>query len=354
MRFRLAVLCLLVPVAALARGVHLPADHETNPSLLIGASQMMFHHEDVLVVAALALEGEAPVSGLESTEEQAAYLADLLVDHGLPRDAVEPVIVPVQSMWVRDFGPLFARDAEGRVVLLDPRFRRTEQNPDDADVPTALARRWNLPVVDVPLRMQGGHVLANGDGLVLVSNALVNRNAILDDLDGPAVYRRIQESLPFDDLEIVLPMRGEPTGHLDMFLAFLAVDRLAIARLDPEDDPANAERLDALAAKLAGRPTGAGPLRIVRIDTPAATDGIWRSYTNVAMVDDVVLVPQYPDVDARFDRAALAAYREWLPERTIRGIDSRSLVRRRGALHCVSIPLPPAVHAAAEAVEAGG
>lgn len=343
----LLVVCTSHVASAVPR-FRVPADHESNPALLIGASQLMFHHEAALLDMAGALAGEAPVFGLVSNEAQARYLRTLLVQNDLPFDAVIPVVVPVQTMWVRDYGPLFLEEEQGGVAIIDPRYPQTEHNPDDDVVPDALAETWDLPVVDVPLHMDGGHVLSNGAGLLLVSNALVNRNVTKDDLDGPAMYARLRESLPFDDLEIVLPLRGEPTGHIDMFMAFTDVDRLLVARMDPESDPVNARRLDALATKLEGRPTTKGPLRIERIDTPSATDGIWRTYTNVAMVEDVVLVPSYPDVDPSFDSGALATWRALLPERTVRPIDARSLVERRGALHCVSIPLPPGVFEAAQ------
>lgn len=350
--FLLLTAIAVAPVRA-SVGLHVRADHQPNPALLIGASQLMFHHEKALLDVARVLNGEVPLFGLVSNEAQVDFLAALLAAHDLPIDAVRPVVVPVQSMWVRDYGPLFMQDEAGRVTMIDPRYTRTELNPDDDAVPAALAESWDVPVVDVPLRMEGGHVLSNGAGLLIVSNALVNKNAVLDDLDGSAVFQRIRESLPFDDIEIVLPLRDEPTGHVDMFMAFLGVDRIAIARMDRAHDPLNATRLDAIAAKLKGRPTAAGPLRVERIDHPPVIDGIWRTYTNAALVDDVVLVPLYPDVDPAYDEAALKAWRRWFPDRIVEGIDARSLVARKGALHCISIPLPAAIHEAVEEAEAG-
>jgi len=339
-------LLLLLTMMASAPAFRVPADHERNSALLIGASQMMFHHEQVLLDLARALQGEAPVYGLVANPSQADHLRELLVDHGLPPDAVRPVEVPVQSMWLRDYGPLFVDGRDGGVAIVDPRYPVTERNPDDDRVPSALAEKWAVPLIEVPLWLDGGHVVSNGQGLMLVSNALINQNVARDGIEPTEVRRRLREAVPFDRAEIVLPLRGEPTGHLDMFLAFLGADRLVVARLDPDAAPVNAERLDRIAARLEGTRTRQGSLRVVRIDTPAPRDGVWRTYTNVAMVDDVVLVPTYPDVADRFDRDALEAYRGWFPDRTVVGIDARSLVERRGALHCVSVPLPSAVHRA--------
>ena len=322
------------------------ADHERHPALLIGASQMMFHHQQALLDIARALQDEAPVYGLVADEAQARRLRDLLTEHGLSATAVLPVEVPVQSMWVRDYGPLFVRRPAGDVVMVDPRYGGTSRNPDDEEVPSELAEQWHVPSVDVPLWMEGGHVVTNGAGLVLVSNALLNKNVAREGIGAEELGRRIGQALPFDRLEIVLPLHGEPTGHLDMFLGFLAPDVLLVARIDPAEDATNAERLDGIAAKFAGVSTPRGPLRVLRVDTPPATDGVWRTYTNAAMVDDVVLVPSYPDLDQRFDRDALAVYREAMPNRKIVAIDAESLVEKRGALHCVSVPLPPSVHRA--------
>jgi agmatine/peptidylarginine deiminase len=323
-----------------------PADHERNSALLIGASQMMFHHEPVLLDVARALQDEAPVYGLVANDAQREHLRQLLTEHDLPADAVRPVVVPVQSMWLRDFGPLFVKGRGGGVAIVDTRYPVTEHNPDDDGVPSALAEQWNVPSIEVPLWLDGGHVLSNGQGLMLVSNAVVNQNVVRDDIEPIEVQRRLREALPFDRAEIVLPLNGEPTGHLDVFLAFVAPDRLVVARMDPQRAPAHAERLDRIAARLEGTETRNGPLNVLRIDTPAPREGVWRTYTNVAIVGDAVLVPTYPDIADHFDRDALEAYRRWFPDRTVVGIDARSLVERRGALHCVSVPLPPAVHRA--------
>ena len=348
----MTTLLLLLGLMLAAPEFRVPADHERNTALLIGASQMMFHHEPVLLDVARALQDEAPVYGLVANDAQRQHLQQLLTGHGLPADAVRPVIVPVQSMWLRDYGPLFVKGRDGGVAIVDTRYPVTERNPDDDGVPTALAEQWSVPSIEVPLWSDGGHVLSNGQGLMLVSNALVNQNVVRDDVEPNVVQRRLRETLPFDRAEIVLPLNGEPTGHLDVFLTFVAPDRLVVARMDPQRAPGHAERLDRIAARLRGTETRHGPLRVVRIDTPAPRDGVWRTYTNVAIVDDVVLVPTYPDIADHFDRDALEAYRRWFPGRTVVGIDARSLVERRGALHCVSVPLPPAIHRAV-AREAG-
>lgn len=318
----------------------IPADFEGHPALLLGASQLLFHHPEALTDIASALAGRAQVFGLVSNPAQARVMHELLLAHGIPADAVQPVVVPVQSMWVRDYGPVFVQNGAGEVGIVDARYGGNLHNPDDEHVPTELAGRWDVPLVESGLWLEGGQILSNGQGLLLVSTALFTRNAVREEIDGAEATARLQATLPFERAEVIQPLHGEPTGHLDMFLAFLAPDLIVVARIDPGLDPINAERLDTLAVRLEGMTTDRGPLRVVRVDTPAATDGVWRTYTNCAMVGDVILVPSYPEVDPRFDRDALALYRRWMPDRDAELIESSSLVVKRGALHCVSMPIP--------------
>lgn len=332
----------------------IPADFERHPALLLGAAQMLFHHPDTLAEIAAALEGRAEVYGLVSTPAQARALRDLLHAHELPIDAVKPVVVPVQSMWLRDYGPVFVEGDDGAIGIVDARYGGSAQNPDDELVPSALADAWEAPVVDSDLWLEGGQILSNGQGLLLVSTALFWRNVAHEQIGADEAVERLRATLPFDQALNVQPLHGEPTGHLDMFLAFLDVDLLVVARIDPAIDPINAERLDRTARRLAGTPTAAGPLRVERIDMPAATDGIWRSYTNCAMVGDVVLVPSYPEAGASFDRAARAFYEQWASEHEIVLIEATTLAARRGALHCVSVPVPASAWRLIGSVPVGG
>jgi agmatine/peptidylarginine deiminase len=102
----------------------------------------------------------------------------------------------------------------------------------------------------------------------------------------------------------------------------------------------NAQILDGDAALLSAETTSSGPLEVVRIPMPSHADGIWRSYTSVIYVNGVVLVPQYPDQDAKLDKVALNVYRHAMPGWKPVGIDCSKIIAHSGGLHRISKAIP--------------
>jgi agmatine deiminase len=139
----------------------------------------------------------------------------------------------------------------------------------------------------------------------------------------------------------ILPIIGETTGHIDLFLNIGGPQTVFLAAYDPKEDRDNAARMDANGSTLSEIITEDGrPLEIIRIPQPAARDGVWRSSTDVIYGNDVVLVPQFPDFSPELDRQALEIYRRAFPERRVVGIDSSKIVTKRGGLHCLALSVP--------------
>jgi agmatine deiminase len=67
---------------------------------------------------------------------------------------------------------------------------------------------------------------------------------------------------------------------------------------------------------------------------------IWPSYTNALTVNHRVLVPVYgfPDRDA----AALAVYRQVMPDHEIIGINAHIAANAGGTVHCLTMQIPAA------------
>lgn len=331
-----ALFAAVLPAYATAR---LKAEFEDHPGLLLGCAELVHHHPATLVAIAEALDPDLQVFGLVSSDAEAEKMASLLAGADLDPERIHPVILPTKGMWVRDYGPLFVSDGP-RTAVIDTRYLVT---PDDG-VPSRLATRWGLGAASSPLWCEGGHLAHNGEGLLLVSSMVARLNHLREGMDGGEIAARLRESLPFTEAHWIRPMPGEPTGHLDMFLTFIAEDRVVVASMDPEVAPERATHLDDTARRLAS--LSATPLEVLRVPTPAPLDGIWYTYTNVILIADQVLVPIYPELGPGPNDRALQFWREALPEREVEGIDSSSIIQLRGALHCISLPLPvlPTTH----------
>lgn len=323
--------------------VRMPAEFEAKEALLLGATQMVQFHPQVLVDIAGAIFENVQVVSLVSRKAEGKLVQSLLAEAGLPNDAVTTVEAPVMTMWARDYGPLTVLDRYGRPFFLNATYRGRGSHLDDR-VPVHLADALEIPVVELPLTMEGGDLLSNGQGLCLTTQRLLKRNQDERGYEVADVWDVLHRYFGFEHWIPLPSLQGEPTGHLDMFLTFVEPWTVVVGRYDPAVDPDNAAWLDWVARNLHERQTLGGSLRVERIPMPPNDDGVWRTYTNVVFANGVLLVPAYPETCPDLDRQAAAIYQDLLPDWTIVSVDASSLIQRAGALHCVTMGLPRITH----------
>ncbi len=295
---------------------------ESNPKLFLDlVSQLQDHVEMVLLV-----------SGVEQSEA-----AKLLLDfNSVPRENVRFAELPHDTMWARDYGPIVVMSHGDQAVFVDA-FYSTDRGLDDG-TPSGLAELLHKPVVRIPVRIDGGNLLFNGDGLAVTTSRLWRDNAG-SELDSESMHEIMTDAYGLHQILTLEPLQGEPTGHVDMFMTFIAHNTVLVGKYDSAEEPENAAILDQNAAELAKVETSEGPLQVVRIPMPRHDDGIWRTYTNVIYANGVVLLPAYPNIDEPGLRETLATYRSLLPGWDVVPIDTSSLIEFSGALHCLSMNL---------------
>lgn len=245
--------------------------------------------------------------------------------------------MPLDSRWVRDFLPWEGRlDGNNQPILLKTQYLPISPlRPYDDRSAINLADHFRVPLVPVPLVMDGGSVVINGSGIALVSKRVVEQNQFwgYTQVEIEAVLERY---FGFTDCIFVSPLVGEPTGHLDLLASFLNESTLLIARVAPEQDRANAELLDRAADEIQRKWGDRFGIRVVRIDMPSAIDGVWRTFANLVHVGNTILVPIYKKLKPEESAAAIAKLESLMPSRRIKGVDCSDLVQRGGALHCIS------------------
>jgi len=342
----LAVLCGVLPIPdARADGApalpHAAGEFDAQSAVVIGAPFMLQHEPQVLVELVSALSGHVRVFLLSGPAPELTDLHQLLHAHGISPYSVEYLLLPVDTSWARDYGPVFRSDSDG-VAVLDPLYGhlQTHERPQDDDVARLLANWLQLELQPVPLHLEGGNILSNGQGLVISTTSVIEQNAGAGGLAPKRIESIVRKSFAAERWAYVPPMAGEPTAHIDMFCAFTAASDLVVGRMDASTDPVNAARLDEAARQLGEIATSSGPMRVHRVDMPSPRDGVFYSYTNVVIANSVVVVPIYPDVSPKLDQKALALYARLFPERKIVGVDATGLAERRGALRCVSFHIP--------------
>src|SRR5689334_20823321 len=87
-------------------------------------------------------------------------------------EAVEFFRCPTDRVWTRDYGPIFVKDAHGRLGLTAWRFNAWAKYDDyrrDARVPAFIARKLKLPSWDGGMVVEGGSIDVNGAGTLLTT-----------------------------------------------------------------------------------------------------------------------------------------------------------------------------------------
>jgi agmatine deiminase len=268
---------------------------------------------------------------------------------------------PTNRVWTRDSGPLFVRNAEGRVAITNWHFNAWAKYLDwqlDDQIPARVARLTGLPEwrpeaelstgALLRLVLEGGSIDTNGEGVLLTTE-----ECLLSKVQqrNPGVSRERLERAFSDYLgidQVVWLNRGiagdDTHGHVDDISRFVAPDTIVTAiepnRSDPNHEPLaeNLTRLKA-ARTLDGK-------QFTLVELPMPRPVIFRgqrlpaSYANFYLANGLVLVPTFHDPG---DRVALNILAQVFPDREVIGIHSVDLIWGLGALHCMTQQQPAAL-----------
>lgn len=318
------------------------AEFRQQAAILIGCYNFLNTDPQLYVNIAREIDGRLPLFGLVDSEQQALIGLNTILEAGLSADAMHFLPLPTNTVWVRDYAPFMIRRFDNSVGMIDAKYQNRlapNQRKRDDEMAGTLAEIMNLPVRSIPLILEGGNFLGNADGTVVTSSGTITVNQEFDFTE-KQIGRMFYDYFGTRRWAYVPTLEGEPTGHVDMFLSFLAKNIAVVASMDPAVDPVNAERLDGVAKQLAMITTSIGPLQVHRIPMPPKWNENWRSYTNIVMANGILLMPSYSDVDPELEQKAEDVYRSLLPAWQVKRIPSDSLVRAEGQLHCISYNVP--------------
>jgi len=310
----------------------LPGEFEDQAAILIG-----WHAKDPIIRQVLISLAKSA-----STNVRVIVLADDALEQrdaqqalrlsGIASERIRVLLIPCDTIWVRDYGPITVTTRGGRAQIIDLEYAGKRRQNDDR-VPRRMAQRLKMPAIPAGLSLEGGNVLSNGRGSLLITSRILDQN-FSRGLGYRGVKQRLQALYGCRSPILLEPLQGEPTGHIDMFATFINARTIVIGAFDQRQDPVNAKLLDRNAERLS-----AAGFRVVRMPMPDHGDGHWRSYTNVVFANGKLLVPTYASIDVMGRKRALNIYRELLPGWSIVPIDCTEVIQLGGALHCLSMNL---------------
>lgn len=280
--------------------------------------------------------------------------ADVLIPHAIYAPAVlgylgegwqghrriRLLVTATDDIWVRDYGPLTCLGRAGQRVMVDAIFDPPPTMPsanDDA-FPARYAAHEGLSCRHLPLHLEGGNLWSDGQGTIITTEGLFARNCLLPRDD---VRQQLLAGLGARTLIVLPPLRMEDTGHVDVFVKLATPNTVLVT--EPRS-LVNGRRLAEVAAALSDSHNAVGSAyRVVALPSVPAyrnwgVSRIWPSYTNALTVNGRVLVPTYGHTDR--DAAALAVYRQVMPDHEIIKIDARVAANAGGAVHCLTMQIP--------------
>lgn len=281
------------------------------------------------VIAAAA--GQARVLLLSSRREaQTGALRELAA-----ASHVDVLTGDFDAPWVRDYGPLQTYELATGPLWLDLGY--TGSRLQDDQLPSVLSSRMQARLENPGFDVDGGAVISNGQGLCALTRTSLLDAGFAEPESGE--LEAFMAGLGCHATAVLPAIPGEPTGHVDVVAQFLATDLVMVAWLDPSTNAELGRALDGVADRLATTAELAEyPLQIVRVPIQASGDTFY-SYVNATRLRTRLLVPRFNELPEALEQSAHARLAEALPDVAIVPIEADVMVRRGGAVHCVTLGL---------------
>ena len=290
---------------------------------------------------------------------------------------VRVVEMSSNDAWVRDCGPTFVTDAEGRVRLVDWDFNAWGglydglYFPWDKDelVPRKIAELTGVDRYKAPLVLEGGSIHVDGEGTVLTTEECLLSPGRNPQLTREEIEQHLRDYLNVE--KVVWLARGidpdETNGHVDDVACFVAPGVVLAAVTDDPSDWRHDLLQDNLRVLRETTDARGRRLRVETVPMPAimeitaeeawgvdaaegslprhAGDKTAASYLNFLTVNGGLIMPVFDDPNDAVVKAKLEAL---FADRRVVTVPGREIVLGGGNVHCITQQQP------AGAGDAGG
>lgn len=263
----------------------------------------------------------------------------------LPKE-VEVFKIPFGDIWLRDIGPIFAKQNDKAIALCFG-FNGWGGKyilEGDTELNTKMASAASIDAINVDFILEGGSIDGNGDGVFLTTTqCLLNKNR------NPNLSKSDIETIMRNDLgaELILwledgLLNDHTDGHIDNIARFIDENTIICQSPFGADDP-NTEVLNKIYNDLLAMKNKNGEaFNIIRAPSPGKIideDGeiVPASHMNFLIGNGCVVMPHY---GARSTDEALRILAECFPNHKIIGINASNILRGGGSFHCITQQQP--------------
>ena len=250
---------------------------------------------------------------------------NMLSNGGVSSNSVTWLKMDMDSVWVRDFGPVPIISDSGKNGIVDLRYYH-QRIYDDA-IPTKLGSLWNMSVYRTPLDFEGGNFMSDTKGNCFTSEGILYYNGVSQ----TEIEKYAKDYVGCDKLYITKPMEGEGTTHIDMAGKIIDDNTIVCGEYKSNEDYANNKILNQNAAMYE-----AAGFNVVRMPMPSNSDGNFRSYINSLFVNGVNMWPTY-SIDKAKEAEALEIWEDMMPTWEHVKMNSDDVIKWAGAIHCITM-----------------
>lgn len=285
---------------------------------------------------------------------------------------VKVLVIESDDAWARDVGPTFVKNAaDGRVRGINWSFNAwggefdglyTSWDRDDK-VAATFCQKLGYDYYDAaPFVLEGGSIHSDDEGTVIVTERCLLSKGRNPQLSKEEIELKLKAYLGAKKI-IWLPYgiyNDETNEHVDNVCAFTSPANVVLAWTDDTSDPQyeySKADLEVLEGELDAKGRRINVHKLYIPDTTVCVkeeefesyvfeegenvrevgERLAASYVNFYTANDVVLVPQFGDVN---DQRAVELLAELMPEREVIGIYAHDIIVGGGNIHCITQQIP--------------
>ncbi len=271
--------------------------------------------------------------------------ADLGTAKQLVGSQVQLVVAPLDDLWIRDTGPVFVVNRQGKKAAVDLNFNGwggKQEFARDAQVAELIAAHAGVEVVHTELVLEGGGIEVDGHGTAIIAESCVlnaNRNPGVEKVE---FEEEISGLLGLKKIIWLPGIRGQDVtdGHTDFYARF-ARTGVVLAGYDPDpqshDHAVTKRHLEILRR---AKDANGRSLDVIVLTGPKTTRDAYQTaefaggYIGFYACNGAVIAQEFGDSKA--DKAAKDVLRKAFPKREIIQLNVDGIAAGGGSIHCTT------------------
>lgn len=284
----------------------------------------------------------------DNTEEE--RVTNLLTNAGVELTNIDFKIYKTDDIWIRDNGPIYVRDKDGKLVIENWGFNgwgNDAKYENCNEIPKKIAADQNRTIIDISdeIISEGGSVEIDGHGTLMACKSSIinnNRNRGMSQADIEKLFTKYLGITNYIWLDGVAGLEITDM-HIDGFARFgNSTTIVTMEQKDLLEWEVPQSDIDILYSATNKNETPYTyikiPLTQNNVVTTYGKDLKYKgSYINYYIANTKILIPNYEDPN---DELANQMIQDLYPNRTVVGIDVRNLYANGGMIHCVTQQQP--------------